>query len=79
MIAYEVTPSCPRAIRDIAEGNASVTAADDREKTAQDTFVVVVNDHGQRALWRADSALPDGWRRLGAQRRGLAGRYPDRR
>ena len=43
-----------------------MTAADDRGKTAQDTFVIVVNDHGQHALWRADSALPDGWRRQSA-------------
>src|ERR1700730_13295146 len=66
MIAYEVTPSRPGAIRDMAEGNASVTAADERGKTAQDTFVVVVNDGGQHALWRADSAPPDGWRRQSA-------------
>jgi amino acid adenylation domain-containing protein/thioester reductase-like protein len=43
-----------------------VTAADDPRKTTSDAFVVAVSDHGQHALWRADSALPAGWRRQSA-------------
>jgi hypothetical protein len=31
-----------------------------------DAFVVVVNDQGQRALWRPGLALPSGWRRASA-------------
>ena len=43
-----------------------MTAADDPRKTTSDAFVVAVSDHGQHALWRADSAPPAGWRRQSA-------------
>ena len=43
-----------------------MTATDDPGKTTRDDFVVAVSDYGQHALWRADSALPDGWRRQSA-------------
>jgi len=66
MIACEVTPSHPGAVRDIAKGTAFVTATDDPGKKTRDDFVVAVSDYGQHALWRADSALPDGWRRQSA-------------
>jgi amino acid adenylation domain-containing protein len=60
-----------------------VTAADDPRKATSDAFVVAVSDHGQHALWRADPALPSGWRRQSAamSRRAcldaIAARWPD--
>ncbi|GLZ29106.1 MbtH protein [Lentzea sp. NBRC 105346] len=29
------------------------------------TYLVVVNDEGQHAIWWADRALPEGWRATG--------------
>jgi amino acid adenylation domain-containing protein/thioester reductase-like protein len=35
-------------------------------EAAPDAFVVVLNDQGQRALWRAGLDVPPGWRRVSA-------------
>ena len=41
-------------------------AVNDPGKTTANAFVVVVNDHGQQALWQAELDLPAGWRRQSA-------------
>jgi amino acid adenylation domain-containing protein/thioester reductase-like protein len=43
-----------------------VAAVSDPRKPARNAFAVVVNDHGQHALWQADLDLPAGWRRQSA-------------
>jgi amino acid adenylation domain-containing protein/thioester reductase-like protein len=47
-------------------GKLLVDSASRPGEPSPDSFVVVVNDEGQHALWRAGLDLPDGWARASA-------------
>lgn len=60
-----------------------MAAVSDPRKPARNAFAVVVNGHGQHALWQADLDLPAGWRQQSAamSRRAcldaIGGAWPD--